>query len=303
MKRLQLVCFAALGLALLSPLSAISSEKVPTMAQVLAAAAPSDWRKLNPDNTVYMELGRGRVIIELAPDFAPEHVANVKALIAQGYFDGLAILRSQDNYVVQWGDPNSAEEGKSRAKGEAKSKLAGEYFRHAKGLPFNTIESRDAYADEVGFSQGFPAGRDGPDGRAWLAHCYGMVGAGRDVAPDSGSGAELYAVIGHAPRHLDRNVTLLGRVVHGIELLSTLPRGTGDLGFYESPEAMTPIQSVRLASQVPPGDRTPLELMRTDTPTFQKLVKARTHRTEDWFIDSADHIELCNVPIPARVLK
>ena len=263
MNRLQLVCFAALGSALLWPLSATSTENV-TMAEVLAAATPSDWRTLNPDNTVYMELGRGRVIIELAPDFAPEHVANVKALIAQGYFDGLAILRSQDNYVVQWGDPNSGEEGKARAKGKAKSKLAGEYFRQAKDLPFNTIKSQDAYADEVGFSQGFPAGRDGPDGRAWLAHCYGMVGAGRDVAPDSGSGAELYAVIGHAPRHLDRNVTLLGRVVHGIELLSTLPRGTGDLGFYESPEAMTPIQSMRLASQVPPDDRTALELLRTN---------------------------------------
>lgn len=301
MNRIQLFGFAALGVALLWPPGAASTDHAATMAEVLAAAAASDWRTLDPDNTVYMELGRGRVIIELAPDFAPEHVANVKALIAQGYFDGLAILRSQDNYVVQWGDPNSAEEGKARSKGEAKSQLAGEYFRQAKDLPFSTVKSQDSYANEVGFSQGFPAGRDGADGRAWLAHCYGMVGAGRDVAPDSGSGAELYAVIGHAPRHLDRNVTLLGRVVHGIELLSTLPRGTGDLGFYESPEAMTPIQAVRLASQVSPEDRTALELLRTDTATFQKLVKARTHRTEDWFIDSAGHIELCNVPIPTRL--
>lgn len=300
MKQLDPVRTAALTLTLLCACLAANADEPLTMEKVLAAASPSDWRTLDPDNTVYMELGRGRVIIELAADFAPQHVANIKTLITQGYFDGLAILRSQDNYVVQWGDPNASEAGRAKSKGKAKPKLAGEYYREAANLPFNIIQSRDAYAKEVGFSKGFPAGRDSADGRAWLTHCYAMVGAGRDVAPDSGSGAELYAVIGHSPRHLDRNVTLVGRIVQGMELLSTLPRGTGALGFYEAPEQTTPIQSIKMASQVAPEDQTLLELLRTDTKTFANLVQARTHRKEGWFIDSADHIEICNVPLPTR---
>ncbi len=91
---------------------------------------------------------------------------------------------------------------------------------------------------------------------------------GRDNPADSGGGTELYAVIGHAPRHLDRNVTLVGRVVKGIELFSVLPRGTGDLGFYEKPEQRVPIRSIRVAADVPESRRTPLEILRTDTPTF-----------------------------------
>jgi peptidylprolyl isomerase len=134
----------------------------------------------------------------------------------------------------------------------------------------------------------------------WLVHCYGMVGAGRDVAANSGGGTELYVVTGHAPRHLDRNATLIGRVVQGIELLSALPRGTGPLGFYERPEERAPIKTIRVAADVPAAERSALEVMRTDTPTFQKLIESRRNRPEDWFHVQAGHIELGNVPIPVR---
>src|SRR5205814_3825312 len=125
--------------------------------------------------------------------------------------------------------------------------------------------------------------RDPKSGKIWLAHCYGMVGAGRDNAADSGGGTELYVVIGHAPRHLDRNVTLLGRVVQGMELLSALPRGTGPLGFYEKPEQRLPLKQVRVAADVPPSERTALEVFRTDTPAFQKLIESRRNRPEEWY--------------------
>src|SRR5215210_699843 len=77
-----------------------------TMADVLAASKPSDWRPLDPANTLYMELDSGRVVMELAPQFAPQLMANLKTLIREKYFDGLAIMRAQDNFVVQWGDAN-----------------------------------------------------------------------------------------------------------------------------------------------------------------------------------------------------
>jgi peptidylprolyl isomerase len=266
-----------------------------TTADVLAASTPADWRPLDPQNTVYLELPAGRVIIELAPQFAPHHVTNVQALMREGYFDGTAVVRSQDNYVVQWADPD----GKRPVK-NAQRTVAAEFERTARGIPFTPLVDPDTYAPEVGFSDGFPAARDPKFGRAWLVHCYGMVGAGRDNDVDSGGGIELYVVTGHAPRHLDRNVTLLGRVVQGMELLSALPRGTGALGFYEKPEQRVPIKSMRVASDIPATQRTELEVLRTDTPTFTAYVEARRNRREEWFKVPAGHVDVCNVPIVAR---
>jgi peptidylprolyl isomerase len=267
-----------------------------TTAEVIAAASPGDLRALDPANTVYLQLAAGRVVIELAPDFAPQHADNIKTLVREGYFDGLAVIRSQDNFVVQWGDA----EGKRPLK-SARSSVPPE-FTVAKGLslPFTRLPYADGYAPEVGFSGGFPAARDPRAGEAWLVHCYAMVGAGRANELDSGTGAELYVVTGHAPRQLDRNIALVGRVVQGIELLSVLPRGTGALGFYENASQHVPIVSVRMAADVPEAERARIELMRTDTPTFAALVEARRNRQDDWYKVPAGHIDVCNVPIPVR---
>ena len=274
---------------------AAPAAKPLTTAEVLTASGPADWRTLDPQNTLYLELPAGRVIIELAPTFAPHHVANVVALAREGYFDGLAIMRSQDNYVVQWGDAD----GKKPLK-TAQRTLAAEFERPLRGLTLARLSDPDSYAPVTGFLDGFPVAADPQIGRAWLVHCYGMVGAGRDNDVDSGGGTELYVVIGQAPRHLDRNVTLLGRVVRGMELLSVMPRGRGDLGFYQTAAERTPLKSLRLAADVPEAERTPLEILRTDTPTFAAFVEARRNRHEEWFKVPAGRIDVCNIPVPAR---
>jgi peptidylprolyl isomerase len=274
-----------------------------TMTAVLAASKPGDWRPLDPENTLYLELASGRVVIELAPAFAPRHVANVKALAREGYYDGLAIVRAQDNYVVQWADPNAEKPDLARKIQHAQKNLPPEFDRPLdRHMPFTRLPDGDVYAPEVGFSGDFPVARDRRSGKMWLVHGYGMVGAGRDTAPDSGGGTELYAVIGQAPRHLDRNVTLLGRVVQGMELLSGLPRGTGAMGFYEKAEQRVPIRSIRVAADVAIAERSALEVMRTDTVAFLNLIESRRNRHEPWFQVPAGHIELGNVPIPVRVL-
>ncbi len=273
----------------------------PVMADLLAASQPGDWRSLDPENTLYLELTTGRVVIELAPAFAPKHVANVKALAREHYYDGLAIVRVQDNYVVQWGDPNAEKPELARKIQHAQRTLPAEFERVLDSkLPFTRLPDGDVYAEEVGFTSGFPVARDRRSGKMWLVHRYGMLGAGRDNAPDSGGGTELFVVIGHAPRHLDRNDTLLGRVVQGIELLSTLPRGTGPLGFYEKAEQRVPLQAVRVAADVPESQRTELEIMRTDTATFKALIESRRNRREDWFTVTTGRIEIGNVPVPVR---
>jgi peptidylprolyl isomerase len=297
-RRPALVLAACLALATAAQTSAPAAESVAkalTTAEVLATSLPADWRTLDPQKTLYLELPAGRVIIELAPSFAPHHVENVVTLAREQYFDGLAIMRAQDNYVVQWGDAD----GKKPLK-TAQRTLPAEFERPLRGLSITRLTDPDSYAPVVGFVDGFPVAAEPQIGRAWLVHCYGMVGAGRDNDVDSGGGTELYVVIGQAPRHLDRNVTLLGRVVRGMELLSVMPRGSGALGFYESPTERTPLRSLRVAADVPEAERTPLEVLRTDTPTFAAYVEARRNRHEEWFKVPAGRIDVCNIPVAVR---
>ena len=272
------------------------AAKHPSMAEVLAASSPADWRPLDINNTLYVELPAGRVVIELAPAFAPLHVNNIKTLARAGYFNGLAVIREQDNYVAQWGDPENRHPLPAGI-----GKVAPEFdFPIPQHMTFTALPDGDVYAPEVGFSDGFPVARSMPLHRAWLAHCYGMVGVGRDLAADSGSGAEMYVVIGHAPRHLDRNVALVGRVVKGVELLSGLPRGSLEMGFYAKSETPLPIKSIRVAADVPAPERSNLQVIRTDSATFDALIESRRNRPEEFFKVPAGRIDLCNVPIAVR---
>jgi peptidylprolyl isomerase len=268
-----------------------------SLGEILEQAPAFEWRTLDPNNTLYMELPAGRVIIELSPDFSPEHVENVRAFARARYWDGAAILRSQDNYVVQWGRV----EGDERDRGAARTEIeAPEFYRRADGLSFTRLPDADSYAPQTGFTNGFPAGRNGR-GETWMLHCYGIVGVGRGVPPNTGDGSELYVVIGQSPRHLDRNLAMVGRVVQGMELLSAMPRGGGALGFYQTEAERTVIRAVRLASDVPPEQRTNLEVMRTDSASFREVIDSRRFRREAFFVEPTGRINACNVPIPVRV--
>ncbi|NLC62346.1 MAG: peptidylprolyl isomerase [Gammaproteobacteria bacterium] len=298
---LKLPALLALACAVaITPLAA-EEPRALTMGELLESSAPEDWREPDPEHTLYLDLDAGRVVIELAPQFAPAHVENLRTLAREHFWDGLAIYRSHDNFVVQWGDP---EEGDARRSiGSARDALPAEFERDAQGVAFTRLPDVDGWAPEVGFAWGFPAARDPAEGVAWLAHCYGMVGAGRGMEADSSIGTELYAVTGQSPRQLDRNITLVGRVVHGIELLSATPRGPEPLGIHADSEKFTPIRSVRLASEVPVEERTRVEVLRTDTPLFEAVVESRRNRRDGWYLRPAGHIDLCNVPLPARVVE
>ncbi|MGB4859103.1 MAG: peptidylprolyl isomerase [Dokdonella sp.] len=302
MIRTMLASAVAVAIFAFASASAVAADDVPkaaTTADVLAAAKDSDWRTPDPENVVYMDLPDGRVIFELAPAFAPLHVDNIRKLIRLKYFDGLAIVRVQDGFVTQWGDPNAGE-ANARSLGDAKKTLPSEFTRPSADLPFTILHDGDVYAPQVGHSNGFPTARDPASGEVWMAHCYGVLGVGRDTAPESGSGAELYVVIGQAPRQLDRNIATVGRVLRGMEWLTAFPRGTGPLGFYEQPAQRTPIKRVRLADDVPVAERVALQVLKTDTPTFTALVESRRNRRDEWYHVPAGKIDLCNVPIPVR---
>src|SRR5690606_22812941 len=241
------------------------------------------WRRPDPANTLYLDLDAGRVVIELAPAFAPAHVGNIRTLAREGFWNGTAIYRSHDNFVVQFGDPHADDPQRARPLGSALARLPAEFERSAGGLEFHALPDRDGWAPETGFVDGFPAAREGAGGQAWMAHCYGALGAGRGMEADSSTGAELYVVTGQSPRQLDRNITVVGRVIRGMELLSAVPRGPEPLGMLEDPARHVPIRAVTLASELPAHEREPVEVLRTGTATFAAYVESRRNRRDDFY--------------------
>lgn len=294
------ILFAAALLTAAAPPPAWRPSPVPDApdpTKVVQTAPADAWRPIDPANLLVMELKEGgRIVIELAPDFAPVHIANIRAFARAGWWNNASIYRVQDNYVAQWG--NGDAKGTLPA-GVVKTPPA-EYDRPLAGLKVRPLGYPDSYAPRVGHAGGWPVGYDPTTGRAWLTHCYGSVGVGRDLAPDTGTGGELYAVIGQPPRHLDLNIAVVGRVIEGMPLLSARPRGTGALGFYEDPKQNVPIARIRLASEMPPAERPRYEAMRTDSPAFAAYVLGRANRGGDFFKRPAGGVDICNAPVPVR---
>src|SRR5438270_2811949 len=291
MRSLLLLTAAALFIG------AAPAKKLPTPADLVAAAPASAWRTIAPEDLVVMDLAKGgRVVIQLAPSFAPVHVANIRALARGNYWDGATIYRVQDNYVAQWG----LNESDRPWPAGVTPKPPAEYARPIKGLQVTDLAYPDPYAPAVGFVNGWPMAYSPRAGWATLAHCYGSVGVGRDLAPDTGTGGELYAVIGQAPRALDRNIALVGRVISGIDRLSSLPRGPAPMGFYAEKGLNVPISKTRLASDMPAGDRPSYEYLDTASPAFARYVALKANRHDDFFQVPAGGVDLCSVNVPVR---
>ncbi|MES2137256.1 MAG: peptidylprolyl isomerase [Pseudomonadota bacterium] len=288
-----LLLFAAAALLI----GAAPAKKLLTPADVVAKAPASAWKEIPADDLLVMDLANGgRVAVQLAPTFAPVHVANIQLLARSGYWNGASIYRVQDNYVAQWGQNDS---DKAWPKGVT-PKPPAEYTRPLAGLTVKPLGYADPYAPAAGFVQGWPVAYSPKSGWANLAHCYGSVGVGRDLSPDTGTGGELYAVIGHAPRHLDRNIAVVGRVIDGIDRLSSLPRGTEALGFYKDKAQNVAITGMRLASEIPAPARPAYEVMDTGSASFAQYLKVRANRHDDFYIRPAGGVDLCNVQVPVR---
>ncbi|WP_375286820.1 peptidylprolyl isomerase [Sphingomonas sp.] len=300
---------AALALALAA--APVAAADVPSPGEIVAAAPAAEWVAIAAEDLLIMTLtpdakGRTRrVVIQLMPaPFSQGWVGNIRVLAKAHWWDGTAVTRVQDNYVAQWGDPDGEDAAKAKPlpaglRTMAESEYVVPPYHDGESVVRRVTGPRDFYADRATFRQGWPVA-GAKDGSTWPVHCYGMVGVGRNLSPDTGTGAELYTVIGHAPRHLDRNIALVGRVVEGIEHLSSLPRGTGPLGVYETAEERTPIVSIRLASELPAGERPRFEYLSTEGATFARYVEARANRRDAFFITPAGGADVCNVPVPVR---
>lgn len=331
---MRISALLALSLSVVS-VAAIAAEAPPKPAlapsEIAAAAPKGDWKSIPASDVLVMDLTPGtggkprRVVIQLLPPpFAQGWVGNIRKLAAAHWWDGLAVTRVQDNYVAQWGDPDGEDAKRAKAlpaglaamaEGDytvaatrdpgimaklsaAVDRMAEERAAHQRD-PLNVLLRGDAYGAATIHWHGWPLAAE--RGQVWPVHCYGMVGVGRGMSPDTGSGAELYTVIGHAPRHLDRNIALVGRVIEGIENLSSLPRGTGALGFYETPQERTGIVSIRLGNEV--AGLPAYEYLSTESQAFARYADARANRRDPFFIKPAGGADVCNVPVPVRRVK
>lgn len=288
----------------------MAADKAPaplTPNAIVAAATAGDWVRIAPDDLLVMDLAPDaagharRVVIQvMPPPFSQGWVQNIRTLVKAHWFDGIAVVRVQDNYVVQWGDPDGEMPGK--AKTLPAGLLTVPQSEYVSPLTAGDATAgpvaftNDAYAPLATFEGGWPIGRS--QSAKWPLHCYGMVGVGRNLSPDTGTGAELYTVIGHAPRQLDRNIALVGRVIAGMENLSSLQRGTGDLGFYKTAPERTRITSVRIGGGV--KDLPAYEYLSTNSRAFAAYAHARANRKDDFYIQPAGGVEVCNVPVPIR---
>ncbi|WP_188447608.1 peptidylprolyl isomerase [Sphingomonas psychrolutea] len=306
-------------LAVLAPAQATAAAAtVPSPTEIVTAAPAGDWADIAASDLLVLDLAPDRdgkprrVVIQLMPPpFSQGWVDNIRKLAAAHWWDGLSVNRVQDNYVVQWGDANGDDKAKARmlppgladvpqsqysTGGDVTGGLPAELRFAAMLIPRPDVQRFST------FTRGWPVSGEGmPDSAEyWPIHCYGMVGVGRNLPPDTGTGAELYTVIGHAPRHLDRNIALVGRVVAGIEHLSSLPRGTGPLGFYEKAEERVPIRAVRLASDLPEGEQPRLQYLSTESASFARYADARANRRDPFFIVPAGGADICNIPVPIR---
>ncbi|WP_252258657.1 peptidylprolyl isomerase [Erythrobacter aurantius] len=339
------VAALAIALPVTAPVSAQTETPAPSPNEIVNMAAPEEWIEIPAEDLLVMTLapdadGNERtVVIQLMPaPFSQGWVHNIRLFARSGWYDGISVNRVQDNYVTQWGDPNY---DNPEATGEAKPlpeglKVMGEdeyvsSFRSALpdletwqrallngmiagGLaPADFAVStgdwderflKDRYAYGTILARGWPLAIS-REQAIWPVHCYGIVGVGRNYSPDTGSGAELYTVIGHAPRHLDRNIALVGRVISGMEHLSSLPRGSGALGFYTEEEAhkRTPILSVRVAADLPEDERPLFEYLSTEGETFARYAEARANRRDPFFIVPAGGADICNIPVPVRTFE
>lgn len=275
------------------------------------------------------------VVIQLMPDpISSAWTANIRTMAKAHWWDGLSIYRSVDNWVVQWGDGEKPDNPEPKplpdgivptseddytldwSTGMVKTLWGGFGRRHAEETYDNMADDgpwfSDPYSSAIGYVRGLPVATDletqvdaqgervNRPTRIWPVHCYASVGVARDLSPDAGTGAELYAVIGHAPRQLDRNIAVVGKVIDGIEHMSILPRGTGEYGVYETEAEHTPIVSVRLASELPETERPNFRYLDTDSESFARYADVIANRNDEFYKVAAGGADVCNVRVPVR---
>jgi cyclophilin family peptidyl-prolyl cis-trans isomerase len=149
------------------------------------------------EDTLYLDVPAGRVVIEMRPDLAPGHCAHIKALARRGFYDGIAFHRVIDGFMAQTGDPTGTGSGGS-------------------GHPGLTAE----------FS-GEP-------------HVRGVASMARTSDPNSAD-SQFFICFGDAT-FLDRQYTVWGKVISGMDHIDAIKKGSGSSGSVSNPDKIVKMQ-------------------------------------------------------------
>ena len=268
---------------------------------LLPALAQDDtiWRELNPENTVVMQLHEGEVYIELNPLFAHKTVKRFKELIDDRFYNALTFYRVIDGFVAQGGDQSDLGLPSSEPTLDAEFEID-----WSKELPFVSVKKEDLFDDETGFIDGFAVGRDIKDKKTWILHCPGVVAMARGNDADSGR-TDFYIVIGQAPRYLDRNLTVFGRVVVGMDIVQRIKRGPANKdGIITGDYDKSRIRTMKLFSDIPEQDRLSVYTTDTSSKPFASLLKSRKNRKHAFFHSRPPKVlDACQVPVSSRTTK
>lgn len=255
-----------------------------------------EWRSVATSNLAIVELDEGDIIVELNPAFAPLTVARFRQLARQGFYDGQSFYRVIDGFVAQGGD------GSDMGNANDEPTIPAEFERAWSGdLRYTLVQSQDLFAKETGLVDGFPVGRDRQDGRIWLTHCPGAVAMARGSDPDSSS-TDFYIVIGQAPRYLDRNLNIFGRVILGMDVVQRIRRGDPkNDGMIDDPAMRTTIQRVRLMEDLDPASHLDVQTMNTSSKEFLQMLERRRDRQSDFFDSKPPQVlDVCQLQIRGR---
>jgi peptidylprolyl isomerase len=282
---------AAAAASYAGPAFADALEGVKSGPDILAETTADDWRRLDPDETLYIELERGRIVVALSSVLGRPHAERIKALAREKFYDGLSFYRVIDGFVAQGGDLFEKRESEHGTPIAALfEEKVGEDFALAR------LPDKDGFAPRSGFVESLPAGYDPKAKTAWLLHCAGAIALGRNDDKDTAA-TEFYIAL-QPQRYLDRNMTVFGRVVAGMEHLQALRRVApaetpdGDIG--------ETIVAMRVAADVPAKEQSNLEILRSDRPAFLAYAEARRNRPEAFFHFRPDHLDVCQFPTPVR---
>ena len=260
-----------------------------TVSAQSAGHAASDWVALDPENVLYVYVPDGRIDIALSKDFAQAHVARVKSLARQGYYDGFPFLRVISGYISQATDPFEFDlAGYERRPFEAESvTIQGQFDRPlTTGLSFVSLREPDEFGEQEGFVNGFPVMRSLNDGRVWMTGCPGAVGMPRDTDPDSGTTG--FWIAHQSMRQHDRNHTVFGRVVAGMQHALLMPPASAD-----DPSTWTVIDSVRVASDLPVDRQTAYRMRNTNAVSFAAHTDSLRNPETEWYQTLPRRLDVC----------
>ena len=249
------------------------------------ANATEAWQALDPANTLWIATSKGDIFVEMRPDMAPQSVARVKQLSRERVYDGLQFHRVIPGFVAQTGNPNNRDGGTS-----SHPDLPPEFVFKLALQPEPVWASRASDATQgllgsVPF-QGMPLTAATPPAtlRAWGAHCTGVAGMGRQEAVNTGN-SEIFFML-QPSRRLDRDYSVWGRIVVGVDVLHALAAG-------EPPGKPDTMLRVRVLSDLPERDR-PQVLIAAAGLLKTHIAQARANRGADFSV--------CDIQVPSKMV-